>query len=79
MLINGIYVPNDPTKTILQSIEMHNIAFNKGCNNGFCGSCRCKKIQGKISYIQQPLAMMNKDEIIPCMAISTTNDLVIEQ
>lgn len=36
------------------------------CRSGYCGSCRTKIIEGSVEYKEEPLAFIEKDEILPC-------------
>ncbi|MBR7059777.1 MAG: 2Fe-2S ferredoxin-like protein [Neisseriaceae bacterium] len=42
----------------------HDVSYQ--CRNGYCGACRIKMLSGSVSYAKQPLAMIGKDEILPC-------------
>lgn len=50
--------------TLLESHEIYIIENN--CREGFCGICRTTIRQGKVKYINKPIAYINKDEILPC-------------
>ena len=41
---------------------------NYQCKEGYCGSCRIKRIASShvIDYPFEPLAMIEEDEILPC-------------
>ena len=70
-------VPHQPQKTLLESIEVHQIPVHFHCREGFCGACRTKLITGEVEYTTFPLAYIDDDEILPCCCYPTT-DLEIE-
>ena len=55
--------------SLLEALEYHGIPVEYQCRSGYCGSCRCRMTEGKVIYRQQPLALINKGEILPCCCI----------
>ena len=55
-------------KTLLQELESRGINVNPQCREGYCGSCRCKIVSGKASYVTEPIAYISDDEVLPCIA-----------
>lgn len=55
-------------KSLLLTLEAHNIQIDYQCRSGYCGVCRIKLIKGQILYlIKQPIAaLFKKKEILPC-------------
>lgn len=64
-------------KTLLEALERHNLHVNFHCREGYCGACRCKLVQGEISYLNEPLAFVRKGEFLPCCSVPVT-DIEIE-
>jgi|TARA_B110000116_G_C16702828_1_gene520678 ferredoxin len=60
-------------KNLLESLEAQNIQVPYQCREGYCGACRCKKISGQVTYIKEPMAWINDDEILPCVSIPTSD------
>tara|TARA_B100000809_G_C15135760_1_gene530491 strand:- start:1889 stop:2365 length:477 start_codon:yes stop_codon:yes gene_type:complete len=60
-------------KNLLESLEAQNIQVPYQCREGYCGACRCKKISGHVTYIKEPMAWINDDEILPCVSIPTSD------
>jgi ferredoxin len=60
-------------KTLLESIESQNIDVHHHCREGFCGACRTKLISGEVSYLSDPLAYIDDDEILPCCCVPVSN------
>jgi ferredoxin len=58
---------------LLQFLEQHQQQVNYQCREGFCGACRCKLLQGQISYLQEPLAFVRRGEFLPCCSIPKTD------
>lgn len=57
------------TGSLLEALEYHGITVEYQCRSGYCGSCRCRMTEGKVTYRQQPLALVNDGEILPCCCI----------
>ena len=55
--------------SLLEALEYHGIAVEYQCRSGYCGSCRCRMTAGKVTYRQEPLALVNEGEILPCCCI----------
>lgn len=67
-LNNEIITINDNKFTLLEWLEQQGIAANFHCRNGVCGTCRCQLVSGKIKYIKEPLAFIQEDEVLICIA-----------
>lgn len=66
-----LHFQNAPT--LLESLEAQNIQVPYQCRDGYCGACRCKKLSGEVTYIKEPMAWINDDEILPCVSIPKTD------
>lgn len=74
MLITNDSVVNlEEGESILRALEKTGHAVEFQCKQGYCGSCRVKKLAGKVSYKEEPLAFINEDEILPCCATAESN------
>ncbi len=62
---------------LLKELEKQGVFPEYQCRAGFCGACRTKLIQGKISYSNPPLAYVQKDEILLCCA-SAESDVLLD-
>lgn len=58
---------------------------NYQCRDGYCGSCRIRKLSSshKVIYPILPLAMIDEDEILPCCCqvqgvIHIDHELIVE-
>jgi ferredoxin len=58
---------------LLTFLEKNNINIQYPCREGFCGACRCKLTQGKVTYQQDPLAFVRKGEVLVCCAKPATD------
>lgn len=64
-------------KTILDKLEAQGVNANAQCREGYCGSCRCKLIDGEPKYITEPIAYIGDNEMLPCI-VSVDSNIVIE-
>ena len=81
----GWTVPIAPGQSLLEAAQTAGVRLPRSCRNGSCRACRCKLLQGQVSYrVDWPgLLAEEKAEgwILPCVALpagDVTSDLVIE-
>lgn len=55
--------------TLLDLAEARGLQPEFSCRTGTCGSCRTKVLQGAVSYLKPPTAMIAEDEALICCAI----------
>ncbi|MBE8167754.1 MAG: 2Fe-2S ferredoxin-like protein [Shewanella sp.] len=67
----------DKQPTLLDALEQKEIDIFSECRSGFCGSCKTKVISGSVTYIAEPLAVLEDDECLPCCCVPTS-DLDLE-
>ncbi len=60
-------------KTLLESLEAHQVEVHFQCREGFCGACRTKLIEGQVDYLTDPLAFIDDDEILPCCCVAKSD------
>jgi ferredoxin len=54
---------------LLESLEAQNVQVHYECRDGYCGACRTDLIEGEVAYLQEPMAWINKGEILPCCCV----------
>jgi ferredoxin len=54
--------------TILEALEKDNFDAPYHCREGFCGTCRATMLYGNVVYAMEPLAFIDYDEILTCVA-----------
>jgi ferredoxin len=64
---------NGSTRTLLEALEQQQLQVNFHCREGYCGACRCKLLQGDVSYITEPLAFVRPGEFLPCCSVPLTD------
>lgn len=76
---NQIIIKKEDFKSasILMHIIENGLNIHSECRAGYCGACRAKLIEGKVSYLNDPLAFINQGEFLTCCTIPET-DLIIE-
>jgi uncharacterized protein len=58
----------DGRSTLLDLALNNGLKLKYGCRSGVCGTCACKLLSGKISYLQIPIAASPKDTVLLCCA-----------
>jgi len=58
----------DGTSTLLDCALSHGLKPRYGCRSGVCGTCACRLLKGKVSYVQTPAASTTNDTILLCSA-----------
>ena len=53
-------------ETLLEGLERTGHEVEYQCRSGYCGSCRVKILDGRVSYDDFPLAFVASGEILPC-------------
>lgn len=64
---------HSPKNTLLETIEHNKIKIEYHCRGGYCGACRIKLISGEVKYINDALAFIEDDEILPCCCIPVSD------
>lgn len=60
-------------ETLLEGLERTGHQVEYQCRSGYCGSCRLALEEGEIDYQLAPLAMLRKNEFLPCCSTATSN------
>ncbi|MGYP000009105068 len=64
-------------ETLLEGLERTGHEVEYQCRSGYCGSCRVKILDGKVSYDNFPLAFVAPGEILPCCC-RVTEDIKLD-
>ncbi len=59
--------------SLLDALEDNGFDINSSCRSGHCGACRVKLISGKVDQIQSSSYDVEKDEILSCCVVPTTD------
>ncbi|HGJ5876379.1 MAG TPA: class I ribonucleotide reductase maintenance protein YfaE [Arsenophonus sp.] len=64
----GIQIPfhSEQHTSLLDALEQSKMQIEFHCRAGFCGACRVRLRKGKVAYHNNPIACIDKDEILPC-------------
>lgn len=71
-----------PGETVLAAALRHGIVLPYSCKNGSCASCRCRLVNGQVSYPFNPPEALSADEIasgdiLACQAVPA-NDVELQ-
>lgn len=68
-------------ETLLDQIDGDGQSYKlaRGCREGFCGACRCKLLKGSVKYTEAPIGFVNDGEILPCIVIPQTDEVIVSQ
>ncbi|ABE49493.1 class I ribonucleotide reductase maintenance protein YfaE [Methylobacillus flagellatus] len=58
-----------PQETLLEGLERTGHEVEYQCRGGYCGLCRVRLLDGEVQYLEQPLAFIASDEILPCCCV----------
>lgn len=72
-LHDGREVRFQHARTLLESLEAQQVDIHYQCREGYCGSCRVQLLEGAVHYLQEPMAWLDDDEILPCCCIPRTD------
>lgn len=67
----------DPKKTILENLEKAEIKPYSMCREGYCATCKMTLISGKVEYLDEPIAILDDKEFLPCIC-KAKSDLKID-
>ncbi|WP_064602828.1 class I ribonucleotide reductase maintenance protein YfaE [Photobacterium sp. J15] len=67
----------DTSLSILESLEKNDVKVEFQCRDGYCGACRCKLIDGEVSYFRDTIAFVGEGEVLTCSA-TPASDITIE-
>jgi CDP-4-dehydro-6-deoxyglucose reductase len=79
---SGRSFPAEPHEVILAAAIREGVGMPYGCKDGACGSCKCKKISGKVTHGPHQAKALTADEeaagwVLTCCA-TPQSDLVLE-
>lgn len=60
--------------TLLELAEARGLQPEFSCREGNCGTCRTKLIKGEVTYIKEPTAKVDDDEVLLCCAVPASQD-----
>lgn len=64
-------------KTVLELVREKGMDPNYGCQEGYCGACRCKLKSGEVEHTEDTIAWRDDGEIIPCTAKVKSDEIEI--
>jgi len=67
----------DCDSPLLELAEENDVEIESGCRAGSCGTCTTVLLSGSIDYLHRPGAPLAEGEILPCIAIPTS-DVVLD-
>ncbi|UAJ65230.1 class I ribonucleotide reductase maintenance protein YfaE [Candidatus Schneideria nysicola] len=70
---NRYILYNRNYNSLLSILEANNLKIDFHCRSGYCGICRLKLIKGTVKYHNEPLAFLQKNEILPCSCLPINN------
>lgn len=70
-------ISHEDHPSLLVALESHHVSVEYQCREGYCGSCRVKLVTGEVSWLTQPLALIQPGEILPCCC-KAKGDIEIE-
>ncbi len=59
--------------SLLESMEQQGVQVPYQCREGYCGACRTQLVKGKVTYLREPMAWLNDNEVLPCCCVPTSD------
>lgn len=60
-------------ESLLDGLERTGHQVEYQCRSGYCGMCKVKKLEGTVEYLEEPLAFVAPDEILPCVCLPSSD------
>jgi ferredoxin len=60
-------------ETILEAFKREKIKTFFMCQEGYCSTCKLTLEEGQVEYIEEPIAILDKNEILPCICLPKTD------
>lgn len=67
IVFRGRIIVTDGSDTILQALEKNKIKPYSMCKEGYCATCKMTLKKGEVEYIDEPIAILEENEILPCI------------
>jgi uncharacterized protein len=64
--ISGRFASTDTS--ILGAARRLGVDILHSCEEGVCGTCRCRLISGQVEYVDEPIAWLESGEVLTCIA-----------
>jgi len=65
---------NPQDGSLLDLAEARGLTPAYGCRAGSCGSCRTRLLEGRVTYLEEPTAKHDSDEVLICCAVPAAPD-----
>jgi len=66
-------IVTDGNETILQALEKNKIKPYSMCKECYCATCKMTLKSGSVDYIDEPIAILEENEILPCISKAKTD------
>ncbi|MCY9873815.1 2Fe-2S iron-sulfur cluster-binding protein [Vibrio barjaei] len=73
---NGQKLQCSEDETIMDALERSKVRYDVECRSGYCGTCRCRLIEGTVDYDSHPIARFSDNDLLICIAKPTSNVVV---
>lgn len=70
-------IVTDGKDTVLEVLEKNKMKPYSMCREGYCATCKMTLKSGEVEYIDDPLAILEDNEFLPCISKAKT-DIEIE-
>lgn len=64
--------------SLLEFAEANDLKPEYSCRQGFCMSCVCQLLEGKVEYIETPSEELEEDSVLTCIAIPKTAKVILD-
>ena len=64
---------SDTSASILDLAREAGLDVVYSCEEGICGTCRCRLLSGEVEYLSEPIAFLEEGEILTCISRPKTD------
>ena len=66
---NSIVFDYDAEFSLLDSMEENEVPVTYNCRGGYCGLCKVKLTQGKVTWVQDSLVSLQSEDVLTCCCV----------
>lgn len=73
IIFRGKSITHSGQSTILETLEKGEMKTFSMCREGYCATCKMTLKSGEVEYIDEPIAILDDNEFLPCICRPKTD------